>query len=112
VLNNKSGKGLIITDLSSRYEKTELYNLDVDGCNNYAVHQKGILVHNKKGTEVESESEPLVTVYGKVTLEHYEVSILGAADASALLNWLQENGYQDRPVCDRGKHGVLVQLSD
>ena len=52
VLKNKSGEGLIITSLSSRHEKTEVYNLSVEGYHNYAVHQKGILVHNKGSQEV------------------------------------------------------------
>lgn len=43
------------------------------------------------------ESAPLVRVYGMATLEHYKVSILGAADASALLNWLHKNGYRVDP---------------
>jgi len=47
VLLTKSGEGLIITSLLRRNEKTEVYNLDVEGYNNYAVHHKGILVHNK-----------------------------------------------------------------
>ena len=52
VLKDKSGEGLIITGLSSRYEETVVYNLDVEGHHNYAVDQKGILVHNKGGKEV------------------------------------------------------------
>lgn len=94
VLKDKSGEGLIISSLASRHEKTEVYNLTVEGYHNYAVHQKGILVHNKGGAEAAAAPEPLVTVYGTVTLKHYEVSILGAAAASALLDWLQENDYQ------------------
>jgi len=101
VLKDRGGEGLMITALSSRQEKTEVFNLEVEGYHNYAVHQKGILVHNKAGkAEEESESTPLVTVYGKVILEHYEVSILGAADASALLGWLQENGFQVNPEAE------------
>jgi hypothetical protein len=98
VLKDKGGKGLIITSLASRYEKTEVYTLDVEGYHNYAVHQKGILVHNGKKKGMDVESTPLVTVYGKITLVHYEVSILGAADASALLNWLKNNDYQVNPA--------------
>jgi hypothetical protein len=98
-LKNMGGEGLIITDLSTRYETTEVYNLDVEGFHTYAIHQKGILVHNKggRGTEVAAGHEPFVTVYGTVTLEHYEVSVLAAADASVLLKWLQDNGYQVNP---------------
>jgi len=51
VLKDKSGNGLMITSVSSRSEQTVVYNLDVDGCHNYAVHQNGILVHNKGGVE-------------------------------------------------------------
>ena len=104
VLKKKSGEGLIVTSLSSRYEKTEVYHLEVESYHNYAVHRVGILVHNggggggKEKEKAVVKPELLVTVYGKVTLEHYEVSILGAADALALLNWLQENGYQVNPA--------------
>lgn len=35
-----------------------------------------------------------VMVYGIITLEHYEVSILGAVAASPLLGWLRSNGYE------------------
>jgi len=49
VLKDRNGEGLIVTDLSNRFEKTAVYNLSVKDCNNYVVHQKGILVHNKKG---------------------------------------------------------------
>lgn len=98
VLKGKSGEELIITNLSSQDEKTIVYNLTVEDHHNYAVHQKGILVHNKGKAEAPTAGAPasksLVTVYGKVTLEHYEVSILGAADALALLNWLQNNDYE------------------
>ncbi len=52
VLKDKSGEGLIITVLSNRDEKIEVYNLDVEGYHNYAVHLEGILVHNKAGAEV------------------------------------------------------------
>ncbi len=44
VLKDQSGEGLIITSLSSRQEKTDVYNLNVEGYHNYAVNQKGILV--------------------------------------------------------------------
>lgn len=101
VLNRKSGEGLIITSLSSRHKKIEVYNLNVEDYHNYAVHQKGILVHNKGGkalAEEETAPDSAVRVYGTVTLEHYEVSILGAAAASALLNWLRKNDYQVNPA--------------
>ncbi len=51
VLQDKGGEGVIITRLSSRHEKTEVYNLTVEGYHNYAVHHKGILVHNAKRRE-------------------------------------------------------------
>jgi hypothetical protein len=98
VLLDKSGEGLTITAVLSRHENTEAYNLEVEGYHNYAVHRKGILVHNKKGKEEVSAPQSLVTVYGTVTLEHYEVSVLGAADASALMEWLQQNDYQVDPA--------------
>ncbi|MBA7636706.1 hypothetical protein ES703_44327 [subsurface metagenome] len=90
---------MIITSLSSRNEKTEVYHLEVESYHNYAVHRTGILVHNggQKEEAAAPEPEPLVTVYGRVILEHYKVSILGAAAASALLNWLQNNDYQVNP---------------
>jgi ankyrin repeat protein len=97
VLLDKSGGGLIVTGLSIRDENTEVYNLEVEGFHNYAIHRMGILVHNKAGKEEASEPESLVTVYGTVTLEHYEVSVLGAKAGSALLEWLQQNEYHVDP---------------
>lgn len=41
---------------------------------------------------------PPVTIHGHVVLKHYEVSILEAAAASALLDWLQANGYRVNPT--------------
>jgi hypothetical protein len=106
LLKVKSGEGLIITSLSSQNKRVEVFYLEVESYHNYAVHRAGILVHNgpstakKVGSMAASESLPLITVYGKVILEHYEVSILGAADASALLDWLQKNGYQVNPEAE------------
>lgn len=96
MLLGTGGEGWVITDVASRYESTEVHNLSVEGNHNYAVHRVGILVHNKGGAEA-TEPEALVTVYGRVTLEHYEVSVLGAADASALLDWLHQNNYKIDP---------------
>ena len=57
VLMDKSGEGLTIIDVSSRQVNTRVYTLDVENYHNFAVHQKGILVHNgKKG----SPPEPVV----------------------------------------------------
>jgi len=98
VLKNKDDGDLIVTTISIQYEKIKVYNLEVEGYHNYAIHQNGLLVHNKgKGKGYEKESKSLVMVYGTVTLDHYEVNILGAADATALLGWLKENGYQVNP---------------
>ncbi len=95
LLQNKSGEVLMVTSLSSRQEKTEVYNLNVENNHNYAVHRRGFLVHNKGGKEdSETLSTSPVTVYGTVTLEHYQISILGAAAGSDLINWLRENNYQ------------------
>jgi alpha-tubulin suppressor-like RCC1 family protein len=99
VLKTMSGGDLILTGLSSRKEKAEVYYLEVEGFHNYTVHREGILVHNggygeEAKTGKGSESVSAVTVYGRVVLRHYEVSIVGAAGSSALLGWLAENGYQ------------------
>jgi hypothetical protein len=51
MLLDKSGNGLFISNISSQQKKTEVYNLDVGYYHNYAVHQRGILVHNKGGAE-------------------------------------------------------------
>lgn len=64
----------------------------------------GILAHNggKKELTVEAgEDESPVIVYGTVKLEHYEVSILGAAGASSLLGWLENNGYKVNPAAGK-----------
>ena len=52
VPKDKSGEGLTITGLSSRHEKTEVYNLAVEGYHNRAVHQRGVLVHDRGSKEV------------------------------------------------------------
>jgi hypothetical protein len=95
VLKKTDDTDLIVTGLMSDHQKDKVYCLDVEQYHNCAVHREGILVHNEgKEAAAESSSEPLVTVYGRVILEHYEVSVLGAADASALLEWLQVNDYK------------------
>jgi hypothetical protein len=38
-------------------------------------------------------SAPLVDVRGRITLAHYEASILTSTDAAGLLDWLKANGY-------------------
>ena len=79
VLKEISGKGLIVTGLSSRQERVEVFNLEVEGHHNYAVHKAGILVHNKGAAETKVSSGG-VRPHDSVTLKHYEVSILGATD--------------------------------
>ena len=46
-LRRMNGDGLSITGLSSRYEKTTVYHLEVEGRHTFGVHEAGILVHNK-----------------------------------------------------------------
>ena len=94
----RAGGGLKVTGVSSQHDKAFVYNLSIEGYRNYAVCLSGILVHNKAGKEREPGAQGLVTVYGRATLEHYEVSILGASGASALLIWLQGNGYPVNPA--------------
>lgn len=107
MLQDKSGIGLIITSLSSRQEKVEVHNLNIEGCNNYAVHERGLLVHNKGGSEGRDPMQ-LVRNYGTIILEHYEVSILRAGDASVLLDWLEKNDYQ----VNRTAEEVLQSYAD
>jgi intein/homing endonuclease len=53
VLMVKGGAGLLVGRVASRRESdTDVYNLDVDGPHNYAVHAEGILVHNKGSASV------------------------------------------------------------
>jgi hypothetical protein len=57
VLMDKSGKGLTITNMTSRQTKTQVHTLDVEDYHNFAIHQRGFLVHNgKKG----SPPEPVI----------------------------------------------------
>jgi len=104
VLKTKNRGNLAITRLSSRDERALVYHLQVDPHHNYAVHQSGVLVHNG-GSKDEAGGPPPakagVRVYGTITLEHYEVSILGAGSAAALLNWLAERDYQVDPSAER-----------
>jgi hypothetical protein len=43
MFRDRSGEELVITGLLSQYEKTLVYNLDVEGYHNYAVTHGGIL---------------------------------------------------------------------
>ena len=108
VLLSRVGREAIITGLSSERQRREVYFLEIQGRHNFAVHREGILVHNGGHGEGEKTSAPSgskglapVTVYGTVTLEHYEASVLGAADASALMAWLESNGYPVDPAARR-----------
>jgi hypothetical protein len=56
VLRSKGDEGLVITSLSNRDERTKVYNLEIEGYHNFAVHQTGILVHNKKRAATPSPS--------------------------------------------------------
>jgi alpha-tubulin suppressor-like RCC1 family protein len=99
-----------VTAVSANHEAVEVYNLTVDRLANYAVHRNGLLVHNKGTGEdaAVTDGASLVTVHALVTLEHYEVSILGAVDASALVGWLRANGYQVDPSAT-GTLGLYVE---
>jgi serine protease inhibitor len=58
VLRNKNGEGLVITGLSSRQEKTQVYCLAVERYHNCAVHRLGILAHNEG--KKSAEPEPII----------------------------------------------------
>jgi alpha-tubulin suppressor-like RCC1 family protein len=92
VLLTRDGS-LVVTAVSRRSETVTVYNLTVEQLLNYAVGPAGVLVHNKSGAEVASPTQA-VTVYGTITLEHYEASIVGATGATSLLAWLNSNGYR------------------
>jgi len=87
-LKTRVGDAIPVIALSSNVRNVQVYNLRVQGTHNYAVNRQGILVHNKGSTE---RSESVVKVFGRATLEHYEVSVVGASDAKALMEWLQSN---------------------
>lgn len=92
-LRSLRGSSVNATAVSRRSAALPVYNLDIAGGESYVVHRAGILVHNKGQAEGE-EPQKLVTGYGRVTLEHYEVNVVGAEEPDALLRWLRENGYQ------------------
>jgi ankyrin repeat protein len=98
-LKTKNDADLNITGLSTRDHKSKVYHLEVERYHNFAVHRAGVLVHNGPKAEAKGQAEPasLVTVYGMLTLENYEVSILGTAAASSLMRWLQEHNYRVSP---------------
>ena len=100
LLMSRNAGNLAITGVAGRNVRTEVFHIEVEGHHNYAIHQAGILVHNggkgESAASLEAEESP-VTVFGHVVLEHYEVSVVKATDASALFNWLRENGYQVDP---------------
>ena len=51
MLKNKNEDELIITSISSQFEKTEVFNLNIEYNHNYAIAGSGILVHNKGSAE-------------------------------------------------------------
>jgi hypothetical protein len=64
-----------------------------------AVRQPRSGVGGVRGSDVGTSQfswsdEDDVKVFGKLSLEHYEVSVLGAKRSTTLLGWLQENGYR------------------
>lgn len=95
LLKAKNGEDLHVTNLMRRNERIEVYNLEVESFHNYAVHGKGILVHNKgSGETYEPTIDSMVAVYGRSALENYEISIVGGNDTGSILDWLKQNGYQ------------------
>jgi hypothetical protein len=65
VLKSKNREGLIVTSLSNGNEKIEVYHLEVEGNHNFAVHDKGILVHNKGDRAAEYEKAEPSSTTGK-----------------------------------------------
>ena len=51
VLLDRSGEGFTISNISTRSDEAVVYNLHIEDHHNYAVTQRGILVHNKAGAE-------------------------------------------------------------
>ena len=97
LLMAKSGAEIVVHHLSIKQVEEIVHHLEVEPHHNYAVHRIGVLVHNAPKTESGRDvtnRDPLVQVHGRVSLEHYEVSILSARDSTALLNWLGDNDYQ------------------
>jgi ankyrin repeat protein len=84
---------VLVTAVSACAVSMEVYNLEVAGTHTYAVHRRGILVHNKAAAEDPSARRDLVTVYSTISLEHFDVSILGSATGTPLLAWLRRNNY-------------------
>jgi hypothetical protein len=117
VLAGRSGQGLPVTRVSRRHEETIVYNLMIEGSRTYAVHRKGVLVHNKGGKETTQRAG--VSVYATVSMAHYEASLIGATTGSALLDWLEANGYQAGQAArqvldayiDRGWSFVALKLT-
>ena len=93
VLLTLNSGSLKVTGLTCKEENTEVYNLMVEDNHNYAVNREGFLVHNKGQYEDAGQEKNPVKVYGTVTLENYEVSIVGAEESSALFSWLERHDY-------------------
>jgi hypothetical protein len=51
VLMDGEVDGMTITALRTDNEKVDVHSLDVEGHHNFAVHRKGVLVHNKGAKE-------------------------------------------------------------
>jgi hypothetical protein len=57
----KNGENRIITSISNGDERTKVYHLEIEGNHNFAVHETGILVHNKS----KKSEAPVSTSTGK-----------------------------------------------
>lgn len=95
VLRTRIGETAIVREVLSEHLATEVFSLEVEEHQTYAIGSLGAVVHNKAQSESAGggNSTPLVTVYGTATLQHYGVTVVGASDPDALLAWLAENDF-------------------
>ena len=64
VLWSKRDGEKIITGIRTGDESNKVYNLEVGGNHNFAIHESGILVHNKRGGDASMELPPSSTGKG------------------------------------------------
>jgi hypothetical protein len=57
-LKSRNGDRLVITKVSRRRVSSLVYNIEIEGCHNYAVSRGGILAHNKGEQEAASFESP------------------------------------------------------
>ena len=118
ILLNRNGEDLIVTAILSQNKNATVYNLEVEDSHNYTVHQKGILVHNKAGADVNARDSlgqsALMSAVGSYTANTEIVKILLQAGADVNVkgrryDWQKYDETALMWAAEKG-HGEIVRI--